>query len=69
MQQIHPVCSIKNLHYADLTDATWSPDGRVLSVSSMDGYVSFISFEEGFFGSNVSPEGELMMKVEMVEKW
>ncbi|KAJ0393850.1 hypothetical protein P43SY_001713 [Pythium insidiosum] len=63
-QQEHPICTIKNLHYADLTDATWSADGHLLSVSSMDGYVSFIQFEQGFFGANVSPEERLRVNNE-----
>ncbi|KAJ0390816.1 hypothetical protein P43SY_011612 [Pythium insidiosum] len=63
-QQEHPICTIKNLHYADLTDATWSSDGHLLSVSSMDGYVSFIQFEQGFFGANVSPEERLRVNNE-----
>ncbi|TMW55811.1 hypothetical protein Poli38472_008459 [Pythium oligandrum] len=63
-QQCHPVCTVKNLHYADLTDATWSADGQTLSVSSMDGYVSFIRFEEGFFGTSLPNEERLRINEE-----
>ncbi|RLN62752.1 hypothetical protein BBJ29_001979 [Phytophthora kernoviae] len=52
--QAHPICTIKGLHYADLTDATWTSDGQMLSISSTDGYISFIQFEDGFFGASVS---------------
>lgn len=55
---MHPICTLKDLHYADLTDASWSADGQMLSVSSMDGYLSFIHFEPGFFGARVSPQSE-----------
>ncbi|KAG2522394.1 hypothetical protein BBO99_00006268 [Phytophthora kernoviae] len=53
-QQAHPICTIKGLHYADLTDATWTSNGQMLSISSTDGYISFIQFEGGFFGASVS---------------
>lgn len=56
-QQPQPVCTLKDLHYADLTDASWSSDGRVLSISSMDGYLSFIQFADGFFGVPVARAG------------
>ncbi|GLD93444.1 hypothetical protein PINS_up002036 [Pythium insidiosum] len=65
-QQAHPICTIKNLHYADLTDATWSADGHLLSVSSMDGYVSFIQFEQGFFGVSIPHEDRLRVNNEKV---
>jgi chromatin assembly factor 1 subunit B len=57
-QQVHPICTLKDLHYADLTDASWSADGQMLSVSSMDGYLSFIQFAPGFFGARVSPQSK-----------
>uniref|UniRef100_M4BWL0 CAF1B/HIR1 beta-propeller domain-containing protein n=1 Tax=Hyaloperonospora arabidopsidis (strain Emoy2) TaxID=559515 RepID=M4BWL0_HYAAE len=53
-QQSHPICTIKGLHYADLTDATWTADGQTLSISSTDGYLSIIQFEDGFFGTSLS---------------
>ncbi|KAI9911989.1 hypothetical protein PsorP6_009572 [Peronosclerospora sorghi] len=57
-QQTHPICTIKGLHYADLTDAAWTADGQTLSVSSTDGYISLIQFEDGFFGASIPPKGE-----------
>ncbi|CEG50470.1 chromatin assembly complex 1 subunit b cac2 [Plasmopara halstedii] len=51
-QHSHPICTIKGLHYADLTDASWTADGQTLSISSTDGYISFIRFEAGFFGTS-----------------
>eukprot|EP00644_Phytophthora_capsici_P013338 jgi/Phyca11/8530/fgenesh1_pm.PHYCAscaffold_29_\ len=58
-QQSHPICTVKGLHYADLTDATWTADGQTLSISSTDGYISFIQFEDGFFGKSVAHKGAL----------
>jgi len=45
-----PLCIAKNLHYAGLTDCSWSSDGHHLVVSSTDGYISMISFEDGELG-------------------
>jgi len=39
-----PLCVVEGLHYADLTDLAWSPDGYHLLVASRDGYCSIISF-------------------------
>ncbi|KAG7394956.1 Chromatin assembly factor 1 subunit B [Phytophthora boehmeriae] len=58
-QQAHPICTIKGLHYADLTDAAWTSDGKMLSISSTDGYISFIQFDDGFFGASVSRKEQL----------
>jgi chromatin assembly factor 1 subunit B len=57
-QQARPICTVKGLHYADLTDASWTADGQTLGISSTDGYISLIQFEDGFFGTRVSSEGE-----------
>jgi chromatin assembly factor 1 subunit B len=45
-----PLCIARGLHYAGLTDCTWSVDGRQLIVSSTDGYLSILSFDENEFG-------------------
>lgn len=49
-QQRLPFASISNIHYARLTDVTWSSDGRILIASSFDGFCTLISFEEGELG-------------------
>ncbi|XP_053212128.1 chromatin assembly factor 1 subunit B-like [Panonychus citri] len=49
-QQIEPFASISNIHYTRLTDISWSDDGRLLMISSTDGYCSFIIFDESEFG-------------------
>ena len=41
---------MKGLHYAGLTDAAWTGDGRGLLVTSSDGYVSLLGFVEGELG-------------------
>lgn len=45
-----PFAHISNIHYARLSDLTWSPDGRVLAASSTDGYCSLITFSDKELG-------------------
>lgn len=33
----HPFAMVKNIHYASITDVSWSSDGATLAVSSGDG--------------------------------
>ena len=49
--QATPLAIAKQLHYAGLTDAAWSADGRSLAVSSSDGYISILSFGEAEIGT------------------
>lgn len=49
-QQRLPFASISNIHYARLTDVTWSNDGRILIASSFDGFCTLICFEDGELG-------------------
>lgn len=49
-QQTAPFGRVCNIHYAGLTDLAWSPDGRILFVSSSDGFCSIITFSEGELG-------------------
>ncbi|XP_076055042.1 chromatin assembly factor 1, p105 subunit [Oratosquilla oratoria] len=50
-QQPIPFAKISNFHYTRLSDLAWSDDGRILVVSSTDGYCSLISFAEGELGT------------------
>lgn len=45
-----PLALAKGLHYAALTDAAWSTDGKTLFVTSSDGYLSILSFGDGELG-------------------
>ncbi|XP_011191191.2 chromatin assembly factor 1 subunit B [Zeugodacus cucurbitae] len=49
-QQRQPFAVISNIHYTRLTDVTWSSDGRIVVVSSTDGFCSLITFEAGELG-------------------
>lgn len=49
-QQRLPFGSISNIHYSRLTDISWSSDGRILIVSSFDGFCTLIVFDDGELG-------------------
>ena len=55
-QQISPISVISNIHYTRLTDVTWSSDGKILIVSSTDGYCSIIHFQKGELGEEYKKE-------------
>ncbi|XP_012286497.1 chromatin assembly factor 1 subunit B [Orussus abietinus] len=55
-QQTSPVATISNIHYTRLTDLAWSSDGKMLVVSSTDGYCSIINFHEGELGKTIERE-------------
>lgn len=44
-----PIAAITNPHFAALTDISWLSD-RILAISSLDGYISFIQFEKEELG-------------------
>ncbi|XP_044143715.1 chromatin assembly factor 1 subunit B [Bufo gargarizans] len=49
-QQLLPFGYVSNVHYHTLSDLSWSSDGSFLSISSTDGYCSFVTFDEGELG-------------------
>lgn len=49
-QQPIPIAYISNIHFSRLTDIAWSSDGQLLVVSSYDGYVSIVTFDENEIG-------------------
>lgn len=49
-QQTVPFGVISNIHYTRLTDIAWSEDGRILIVSSTDGFCSLVTFSENELG-------------------
>ena len=46
-----PLTLLTGLHYANLTDATWTANGHDLLVASSDGYLSLIRFAPGELGT------------------
>lgn len=49
-QQPMPFGLISNIHYTRLTDLAWSHDGRILTVSSTDGFCTLITFASDELG-------------------
>lgn len=49
-QQPYPIAKISDIHYTKLSDISWSSDGRILIVSSTDGYCTFILFAQNELG-------------------
>jgi chromatin assembly factor 1 subunit B len=65
---ITPLYYIKKIHFASLTDLAFY-GSQILAVSSMDGYITFVEFEENQFGSvhtdfqqKIEPEEENLDK-------
>ncbi|KAH3762418.1 chromatin assembly factor 1 subunit B [Pelomyxa schiedti] len=54
----HPLAVVENLHYADITDLSWSRDGYTLAISSADGFCSLIDFTVEDLGT-LLPESEV----------
>lgn len=48
--QLDPFGYISDIHYTRISDLSWSPDGRLLMISSTDGFCTFVTFEEGELG-------------------
>ncbi|CAL0330032.1 unnamed protein product [Lupinus luteus] len=49
-----PIAILAGLHYAAITDITWSSDARYLALSSQDGFCSLVEFENDELGSPFS---------------
>ncbi|XP_065909488.1 chromatin assembly factor 1 subunit B-like [Dysidea avara] len=49
-QSTCPFGYISNIHYASITDLTWSSDGHKLVASSSDGYCTILGFDDGEIG-------------------
>lgn len=53
-QHSGPIAYIDNIHYLKLTDASWSKDGKLVAVSSMEGYCSFLKLSIDQWGVQVT---------------
>ncbi|KAI8365221.1 WD40-repeat-containing domain protein [Radiomyces spectabilis] len=49
-QQTRPICAIRGMHFAPITDIAWSHDGSMLMFSSADGYCSSVVFKQDELG-------------------
>ena len=50
-----PFAMIDQIHATDLSDLAWSADGRMLVISSLDGYCSFVEFAAEELGQVYAP--------------
>ncbi|RUS85970.1 hypothetical protein EGW08_006240 [Elysia chlorotica] len=57
-QQTLPVGLLKNIHYHQISDLSWSRDGRALIVSSTDGFCTVVTFEENELGVPYTAGGD-----------
>lgn len=73
-QQPTPIGLATQIHLARLTDLAWSSDGRLLMITSYDGYSTFITFDKDEFGEVytgetyspiVEQEKKLQLQLEM----
>ena len=64
-----PYAVISNIHYAELTDMTWSTEGQIkLAISSRDGFVSLVAFEDEELG-RVLPKSEMPELIQPLFDW
>lgn len=52
-QDTKPLAIIGNLHYTPITDLAWSEDGKLLMISSTDGFCSYVNLKDAlgaFYG-------------------
>lgn len=49
-QNLTPFSYVTGVHYSNLSDLSWSSDGRMLCIASIDGFCSFVMFSENQLG-------------------
>lgn len=67
-QHMMPICLVSNLHYATLTDISWTHDGLSMVISSSDGFCSLVEYQPEELGTEyVEPvsEAEVNAKIPM----
>ncbi|XP_063676158.1 chromatin assembly factor 1 subunit B-like [Bolinopsis microptera] len=55
-EQFTPFCSVSDIHYACITDLAWSSNGRVLMITSYDGFCTVLSFDQDELGTPYSSQ-------------
>lgn len=66
-ESTQPIAILAGLHYAAITDISWSPTAKYLALSSQDGYCTLVEFEDNELGSPVSLSAEKKVDAEQNE--
>ncbi|KAH3668290.1 hypothetical protein OGAPHI_002044 [Ogataea philodendri] len=61
-QRLKALGIVTNIHYAVITDLSWSPDGQLLMVSSADGFVSSVNVSKTLSGEIEAYNGKEFLK-------
>lgn len=64
----HPIATFKDLHYGTITDVAWSPDASYLTISSTDGFLTLVEWEEGELGVPVGAQESSSYMLGLIEK-
>lgn len=62
---VEPIAIIGNLHYTPITDLAWSPDGKLLMISSTDGFCSYVSIDDSLFGQKLNEDKPLSFSTDI----
>lgn len=65
-EKMQPLYGMGNFHYAALTDLSWR-GSEMLALSSSDGYVSFMVFDNNELGAIYEPTGDLATTMKIQE--
>lgn len=49
-QNWYPIALFQSIHYAEITDLSWSYDGSYLLISSKDGFCTLVNFPKEILG-------------------
>uniref|UniRef100_A0A7N0TRP2 CAF-1 p60 homolog n=1 Tax=Kalanchoe fedtschenkoi TaxID=63787 RepID=A0A7N0TRP2_KALFE len=67
-ESVSPIAILAGVHYAAITDISWSPNGKFLAVSSQDGYCTLIELKNEELGSPVPSPGAVRSTCECLKK-
>lgn len=63
-QNLTPFAFVTGIHYSNLSDLSWSYNGRILNITSIDGFSSFVIFNEKELGEIFVEEDSIAMETE-----
>ncbi len=63
-QHLTPFAYLTGIHYSNLTDLSWSNDGLILCVASIDGFCTFVKFGDIELGEKYNDDQN---SIDMIE--